>query len=180
MITHSIMTLKQEKILSSALELFAKNGFNATSTSKVAKHAGVSEGLIFRHFENKQGLLDAISKLAEDKMGAIFYNIISETDPKSQIRLFLQLPFNIQDKDKEFWKLQLKLKWELNTHKEEKMKPIMDILINAFTKLDYKHPQMEAKFVMFFIEGLSTSMLRDNSQFDKDHLNQFLAEKYNL
>ncbi len=59
------MTEKQEKILQSALELFAKEGFHATSTNKVAKHAGVSEGLIFRHFGNKEGLLQAI--LAEGR-----------------------------------------------------------------------------------------------------------------
>ena len=51
------MTDKQEKILQAALELFAKEGFKGTSTNKIAKKAGVSEGLIFRHFENKD--LDA-------------------------------------------------------------------------------------------------------------------------
>ena len=50
-----IMTEKQEKIVQSALQLFAQEGYHATSTSKVAKHAGVSEGLIFRHFRNKDG-----------------------------------------------------------------------------------------------------------------------------
>ena len=45
---------KKEQILNAALELFANDGFTATSTSKVAKRAGVSEGLIFRHFGNKR------------------------------------------------------------------------------------------------------------------------------
>ncbi|MEM6542898.1 MAG: helix-turn-helix domain-containing protein, partial [Bacteroidota bacterium] len=54
------MTAKQEKILNAALELFAHEGYNVVSTSKIAQKAGVSEGLIFRHFESKQGLLNAI------------------------------------------------------------------------------------------------------------------------
>ena len=37
------MTEKQEKILQAALQLFAKEGYHATSTNKVAKLAGVSE-----------------------------------------------------------------------------------------------------------------------------------------
>ncbi len=37
------MTEKQERILKAALELFAQEGFKATSTNKVAKRAGVSE-----------------------------------------------------------------------------------------------------------------------------------------
>ena len=53
---HSLfMTEKQKNIVNAALELFAKEGFKSTSTSKVAKKARVSEGLIFRHFKNKDG-----------------------------------------------------------------------------------------------------------------------------
>lgn len=40
-----------------AMELFAEHGFAATSTRKIAKAAGVSEGLVFHHFRNKIGLL---------------------------------------------------------------------------------------------------------------------------
>ena len=54
------MTNKKEKILLTALELFANEGFKSVTTSKIAKEAGVSEGLIFRHFENKKGLLNAL------------------------------------------------------------------------------------------------------------------------
>lgn len=55
------MTDKQEKILrATALDLFANTGYNAASTSKIAQKASVSEGLIFRHCQNKKGLLDAL------------------------------------------------------------------------------------------------------------------------
>jgi len=39
------------------VELFAERGFHATSTSKVATQAGVSEGTIFYYFKNKEGIL---------------------------------------------------------------------------------------------------------------------------
>ena len=54
------MTDKQQQILHCALELFSTEGYKGTSTSKIANKAGVSEGLIFRHFKNKDGLLQAI------------------------------------------------------------------------------------------------------------------------
>ena len=43
------MTEKQEKILNSAIQLFAKEGYNAVSTRSIAHKAGFSESLIFRH-----------------------------------------------------------------------------------------------------------------------------------
>ena len=76
------MSSKKEKILAVALELFANEGFSATSTNKIAKEAGVSEGLIFRHFESKKGLLHAIMADTEERVNDVFAHIILEQDPK--------------------------------------------------------------------------------------------------
>jgi AcrR family transcriptional regulator len=46
----------KEKIESSALILFSRQGFYETSTSEIAKEAGVSEATIFRLFSNKINL----------------------------------------------------------------------------------------------------------------------------
>ncbi len=49
------MTEKKKKIITAALDMFSENGFKGTATSQIAKKARVSEGLIFRHFKNKEG-----------------------------------------------------------------------------------------------------------------------------
>jgi AcrR family transcriptional regulator len=54
------LTEKQQKILEAALEIFAEKGFSATSTSEIAKKAGVAEGTIFRHYKTKKDLLLSI------------------------------------------------------------------------------------------------------------------------
>lgn len=51
---------KQEEILSAAVTVFAEKGFSASTTSEVAKAAGVAEGTIFRYFRTKKDLLTAI------------------------------------------------------------------------------------------------------------------------
>jgi len=51
---------KQIKILQAAIEMFAEKGYAATSTSEIAKRAGVAEGTIFRHYKTKKDLLLAI------------------------------------------------------------------------------------------------------------------------
>lgn len=51
---------KQKQIFLSAIDLFSKNGFASTSTASIAKEAGVSEGLIFKTFKNKDNLLQKI------------------------------------------------------------------------------------------------------------------------
>ena len=54
------MTEKQVNIISAAIEIFAEKGFAATSTSEIAKKAGVAEGTIFRHYKTKKDLLLSI------------------------------------------------------------------------------------------------------------------------
>lgn len=54
------MTEKQMKIVQAAIEIFSEKGYAATSTSEIAKSAGVSEGTIFRHFKTKKELLISI------------------------------------------------------------------------------------------------------------------------
>jgi AcrR family transcriptional regulator len=51
------LTEKQKKILIAAIESFSEKGFAATSTSEIAKKAGVAEGTIFRHYKTKKELL---------------------------------------------------------------------------------------------------------------------------
>jgi AcrR family transcriptional regulator len=53
-------TDKQKKIILAAIESFSEKGYAATSTSEIAKKAGVAEGTIFRHYKTKKDLLISI------------------------------------------------------------------------------------------------------------------------
>ncbi|WP_126428557.1 TetR/AcrR family transcriptional regulator [Brevibacillus marinus] len=53
------MTEKQRRILEAAIRLFASKGYHASSTSEIAKEAGVAEGTIFRHYKTKKDILIA-------------------------------------------------------------------------------------------------------------------------
>jgi len=50
----------RDRILLSAKGLFAKNGYEGTSTVAIARQAGTSESQLMKHFGSKQGLLFAI------------------------------------------------------------------------------------------------------------------------
>ena len=45
------------RILASARRLFAHQGFEGTTTRALARAAGVAEGTLFRHFDNKKAIL---------------------------------------------------------------------------------------------------------------------------
>jgi AcrR family transcriptional regulator len=51
---------RRAQILQTAVDLFGKKGFSGTTTKEIAKAAGVSEAIIFRHFASKDDLWLAI------------------------------------------------------------------------------------------------------------------------
>ena len=179
MITHYYMTDKKEKILQSALELFAKSGVNATSTSKIAKLAGVSEGLIFRHFKSKKGLLNALVESAEEKINILFADIIKQDDAKVVIIKTIDLPFLIKKSEYDYWKIQFKLKWEEEYNNPKKMQPLINKLSWAFSSLKYDYPELEAQYLSQTLEAISTELLKGNLS-NQNEFRAFLKYKYSV
>jgi len=50
----------KELILQTALGLFSQNGYKATSVSMIADAVGVTKGALYKHYRNKQAILDSI------------------------------------------------------------------------------------------------------------------------
>ncbi|MEP0368407.1 MAG: helix-turn-helix domain-containing protein [Cyclobacteriaceae bacterium] len=173
------MTEKQEKILQAALELFAEQGFAATSTNKVAKKAGVSEGLIFRHFTNKDGLLNSILQQGHEKMAGLFHELESLNDPKDVIRKVIEIPFMIKDEEMPFWRLIYSLKWQADVYDSTMSNPIKSTLIPAFSKLGYQNPEAEAQLIMVFIDGLAVEILLRKSG-NAQSIKSSMLSKYNF
>jgi AcrR family transcriptional regulator len=51
---------RRAQIVETALRLFARHGFDGTSTKQIAEAAGITEGLIFHYFPTKAHLLTAV------------------------------------------------------------------------------------------------------------------------
>lgn len=54
------MKTTKETIIKVSLQLFAERGFDAVSTSMIANQLGITKGALYRHFESKQAIFDAI------------------------------------------------------------------------------------------------------------------------
>ena len=50
----------KEKILITALELFAQNGYEAVSVSDIAGQLGITKGALYKHYTNKRAIFDCI------------------------------------------------------------------------------------------------------------------------
>lgn len=172
------MTEKQENIILVALHLFAENGYAATPTSKIAKKAGVSEGLIFRHFGNKKGLLKVIMENTQKEINDMFRGIFNEENPKMVLKKVIQMPLTIKPEQYDYWKFQYKLRWETDyTGSEKLLSPILSKFEEAFKQLGYKDPKQEAILFNHIMNSMAIDILLN--RFDNSYIN-FLINKYNL
>lgn len=169
---------RKQRILDVALELFAKEGFSATPTSKIAREAGVSEGLIFRHFENKAGLLEALLEELQTKLDHYTEIVKSFEDPKDILRASLQLIFEIPEEEMNFWRLQYALKMD-ERYSGYRVDSNMELLENAFKALGYKNAKMEAQMFFEIIDATFLHNIRGELQ-NKEEFRAFLMEKYGL
>lgn len=64
----------KKKVLTTALKLFANNGFHGTTTAKIAKEARVSEGTIYKYFSSKEDLLISLLQPILTGIKTSFFN----------------------------------------------------------------------------------------------------------
>ncbi|WP_075981949.1 TetR/AcrR family transcriptional regulator [Bacillus massilinigeriensis] len=59
---------KEDKIIESALILFAEKGFHGTNVPEIAKLANVGTGTIYRYFSNKEALVNKVYQVYMKKL----------------------------------------------------------------------------------------------------------------
>lgn len=80
---------KREAILGAALELFAERGFHGTAVPLVAEKAKVGAGTIYRHFESKEALVNALYQHEKRAMlDALLAEFPFDKPHREQFRVF--------------------------------------------------------------------------------------------
>jgi AcrR family transcriptional regulator len=164
---------KKEIILDTALSLFAERGYEATPTSLIAKEAGVSEGLIFKHYLNKGQLLEEVVKAGYRRITDKSKGLVTEADPATLIANVLDMPRRLVEDEQAFWRMQFRLVDDAisQKHHQRYTQSVMRQLTEAFRKLGYPEPELESEILMLLVEGLWRLFLTEG---DKDRFRDML------
>lgn len=83
----------RERILETALELFAQSGYPGTSMSDISKELGITKGALYKHYTSKQEILDSIVERMNkmDHERAVEYEM-PETEPDGCAEAYLRMP----------------------------------------------------------------------------------------
>ncbi|HZZ43367.1 MAG TPA: TetR/AcrR family transcriptional regulator [Tepidisphaeraceae bacterium] len=89
---------RRSQLIETATKLFARSGYASTTTAAIAEAAGVTEPVLYRHFQSKQDLFIAITRKMSDDTLREWQSIIGNIDdPAEQIRtIAVEFPAHIK------------------------------------------------------------------------------------
>jgi AcrR family transcriptional regulator len=175
----------KDAILLAALELFAETGYSGTPTSRIAQRAGVSEGLIFRHFGNKTGLLEAILQAGLEQVAATMEPYEEEDlDPRAAIVAHIERSFRLMRAQETFWRLVHQLRFQADIRAlfspqiEAANRFIVERLTGHFQRLEAPQPGLAALLLFAQIDGITMHYLHDAAHYPLDDMQQQLINFY--
>ena len=91
--------------MEAALEVFASEGYHQASISKIARHAGISKGLLYNYFESKEQLLMETLTEGIERIHGVFKQMEDEMDTPEELMILIKGSFDIVNRDPHFFKL---------------------------------------------------------------------------
>ncbi|PAE23172.1 MULTISPECIES: TetR/AcrR family transcriptional regulator [Bacillaceae] len=182
---------KKQLIMESAIELFAKQGFEATSVQQITVHSGISKGAFYLSFKSKDELIMALIDQFMDQFVSDIDRIVK--DPNNTggelLRKFYYTTFHSFQKHSDFAKIFIKE--QAHTFNEELLSKgrhfdqlINDITLSMLNQLYGEAVQHTKYDLIYCIKGFmhvySHLFLFFNIPLDLDLLCRSLAEKTDL
>lgn len=150
---------KRELIMHASLELFAENGFHATSISQIAKKAGISKGLTYNYFDSKKDILD---ELITHGFKSIFQNFDITNNgilSKEEFIEFIKQNFKLLSDNLKHWKLFYSLMLQpqiadtFSKDYNEVIAPMFQLLSNFIKAQGSKDPKGDMVAISAMLEG---------------------------
>ncbi len=150
---------KKTLIMDVALELFAKEGFHSTTISHIAKHAGISKGLMYNYFESKEALLSAILKRSIIEIYKYFDINKDGYLTEEEFEFFVRRFFQILNEKKTFWRVLVQILLQKEVREE-----FLKSFHSSNYSIDFVADNQEEQFLYSIFKTMSDYFARKESR----------------
>lgn len=181
--------MKKQLIMEKALELFAEQGFEATSVQQITEHCGISKGAFYLSFKSKDELIQALIDHFMNQMTVDIDYVVKNTNRNELLYKFYYTIFHTTYQHSDFARLLLKEQSHtFNSDLFQKLRYYDHLLENTIlVMLDqlYGEQVRETKYdLMYCIKGFMNTyshlFVFYNIPLDLNKLTQSLVEKTDL
>lgn len=160
-------TNQKERIVQTALKLFAERGFASTPVSLIARKARVSQGLMYNFFKSKDELLHDMMRRGFEDIQRSMQPYSSSVNPREAIKQHVRQTITIIGEHEEFWRLLHAIRLQGDVAKKMRqaftgiVKQVTQSFAKVFRDLGYARPDLEAVLFLAQIDGLVILYLQD-------------------
>ncbi|MCB9006590.1 MAG: TetR/AcrR family transcriptional regulator [Ardenticatenaceae bacterium] len=158
-------------ILESALRLFAQKGYAHTTTRSIAAEAGLSVGLMYHYFENKESLLRAVFDFVMARIDEGITAVLQNSPPDEVLANLLHTIFDLLASEPEFWALFYMLRTQpaimavLGDDFRQRTALLRSCFIEELAKVGWAEPELEAYYLYSVVEGAIQQYLLDPANY---------------
>ncbi len=173
----------RQKILESALEIFALKGYHSSSMAAVARNAGISKGLIYNYFQSKEELLFAIF----DYLLQIFDSFAPEhlgNDPLTQLRVMTELSFDMIRRGDKHYRFvtgiitQPALQDLVRNYAGKVMHGKLRQFFSLFEQLGFPDPEQAAYSYAAIMDGIGLGYIAMGEEYPIEGMKAFVIETF--
>lgn len=181
-----IRQLAKENIRTTAMELFMKQGYHATSISDVAKQAGISKGLLYNYFKGKEELLATMVEARIEELIEVMETANAIETPVEQLRHIVKGAIDNVYHKPEVFRFYLHLQTQPEADQElikysklliEENARQFELQCEIFEKMEVKEPRKRSLYFSSSLQGIMLMISTYPQQFPIEEIKkQILIE----
>lgn len=174
---------RKAELIEAAMELFANNGFAGTSISSVANKAGVSKGLIYNYFENKEALVKELIMEGLEKIMEEMDFDFSQKMTRDTIIDLMDKNLGLIYKNNDYWKLYIAVIAQpavVELVRDEIFKvlgPFFTAIAQYYEEQGAKNPMAYGYLFGAILDGIGLDSMYDPEHYPIKEIRDIIVEK---
>jgi len=162
---------RKDQLAVAALASFARSGFSASTTKRLAQEAGVSEGLFYHYFPSKQKLLASIRDRVFTDIRATLARSAAQAERGRRTEGLVRALLGTFRTHQQFWRFALFdrsnaiVKLTLEPDLTKLSRDVRSRLLDAVEQDGFRLPEVETELLFATIEGISERFIRDPANY---------------
>ncbi len=176
--------LTRQKILQTALALFAERGYFGTTIDLISKRCRISKGLIYHYFTNKQDILVAVLEEGLRAGYDLLKGLEDIPDPFQQFAVMIERSFDEMLRNEAYWRLYFHVLLQpgvlelfaqrLTAFYQESIQ----YFVLLFRRMNVTNAEIEARLLTAMLDGLGLHYFLVGRDFPLAEVKNAIIQRY--
>ena len=175
---------RKAAIEEAAMQLFAENGFSGVSISTIARKAGISKGLLYNYFENKEALVkEIVLEGLQQMMETLNFNFHQEIT-EERFKELIEKNFNMLKEQASYWSLYIAVITQpavislVKGQIFEMLAPFIATISHYYKNKGIKNPEVQSLLLGAVLDGVAIDYMLSPDDYPLDDIKNLIIEKF--